>query len=191
MGRRKLQLKRIENKSSRQVTFSKRRTGLIKKARELAVLCDVDVALVIFSSRGKLYEFSSANSLPSILDRYRSRFEEEALAVNSVNAEGSQSKHSSLHSHAQLLQIVQRQLEGQNFEQMTVTCLVQLEKQLDAALTQTRARKTQLMMESIVTLHEKERALREEKERLESEIAALKNGTDTSGGAMATLSLLK
>lgn len=61
MGRRKVQLKRIENKSSRQVTFSKRRTGLMKKARELAVLCDVDVGLVIFSSRGKLYEFSSAN----------------------------------------------------------------------------------------------------------------------------------
>ncbi|XAR64380.1 hypothetical protein NMG60_11024692 [Bertholletia excelsa] len=52
-------MKRIENKSSRQVTFSKRRGGLIKKARELSVLCDVEVALIIFSSRGKLYEFCS------------------------------------------------------------------------------------------------------------------------------------
>ncbi|OMO99456.1 Transcription factor, MADS-box [Corchorus olitorius] len=59
MGRGKVELKRIEDKSSRQVTFSKRKTGLMKKARELAVLCDVELALVIFSPRGKLYQFSS------------------------------------------------------------------------------------------------------------------------------------
>ena len=53
-------MKRNEDKSSRQVTFSKRRSGLIKKTRELSVLCDVEIALVIFSSRGRLYEFSSA-----------------------------------------------------------------------------------------------------------------------------------
>lgn len=61
MGRRKLQLQRIEDKSRCQVTFSKRRSGLIKKARELSVLCDVDLALIIFSSRGRLYEFCSAD----------------------------------------------------------------------------------------------------------------------------------
>ncbi|XVE67676.1 hypothetical protein DITRI_Ditri09bG0007300 [Diplodiscus trichospermus] len=57
MGRRKVQLKRIEDKSSRQVTFSKRKNGLLKKASELAVLCDVELALLIFSPRGKLYQF--------------------------------------------------------------------------------------------------------------------------------------
>ncbi|KAH8512915.1 hypothetical protein H0E87_006280, partial [Populus deltoides] len=59
MGRKKVELKRIENKSSRQVTFSKRRNGLFKKARELSVLCDVQAAILVFSSCGKLYEFSS------------------------------------------------------------------------------------------------------------------------------------
>jgi MADS-box transcription factor len=53
-------LNRIENKINRQVTFSKRRNGLLKKAYELSVLCDAEVALIIFSSRGKLYEFGSA-----------------------------------------------------------------------------------------------------------------------------------
>lgn len=52
-------MKRIENATSRQVTFSKRRNGLLKKAFELSVLCDAEVALIIFSPRGKLYEFSS------------------------------------------------------------------------------------------------------------------------------------
>jgi len=59
MGRGRVELKRIENKINRQVTFSKRRNGLLKKAYELSVLCDAEVALIIFSSRGKLYEFGN------------------------------------------------------------------------------------------------------------------------------------
>ncbi|GMP30064.1 hypothetical protein CsSME_00004898 [Camellia sinensis var. sinensis] len=71
MGRGKVQLKRIEDKNSRQVTFSKRRTGLIKKARELSILCDVEIALIVFSARGKLYQFCTEllSSLRSFLPR--------------------------------------------------------------------------------------------------------------------------
>ncbi|KAK8607745.1 hypothetical protein V6N13_046353 [Hibiscus sabdariffa] len=61
MVRGKTEMKRIENAASRQVTFSKRRNGLLKKAFELSVLCDAEVALIIFSARGKLYEFSSSS----------------------------------------------------------------------------------------------------------------------------------
>ena len=59
MGRGRVELKRIENKVNRQVTFAKRRSGLLKKAYELSILCDAEVALIIFSNRGKLYEFCS------------------------------------------------------------------------------------------------------------------------------------
>lgn len=59
MGRGRVQLKRIENKISRQVTFSKRRSGLWKKANEISVLCDAQVALLVFSTKGKLFEYSS------------------------------------------------------------------------------------------------------------------------------------
>uniref|UniRef100_A0A2N9GV51 MADS-box domain-containing protein n=1 Tax=Fagus sylvatica TaxID=28930 RepID=A0A2N9GV51_FAGSY len=62
MGRGRVELKRIENKINRQVTFSKRRNGLLKKAHELSVLCDAEVALIIFSSRGKLYDYGSSGS---------------------------------------------------------------------------------------------------------------------------------
>ncbi|WVZ10306.1 hypothetical protein V8G54_014836 [Vigna mungo] len=67
MGRGKVELKRIENKINRQVTFAKRRNGLLKKAYELSVLCDAEVALIIFSNRGKLYEFCSGPRLFSFL----------------------------------------------------------------------------------------------------------------------------
>ena len=59
MGRGKVELKRIENPTNRQVTFSKRRNGLLKKAFELSILCDAEVALLIFSPTGKAYQFSS------------------------------------------------------------------------------------------------------------------------------------
>ncbi|KAK1381060.1 hypothetical protein POM88_027804 [Heracleum sosnowskyi] len=59
MGRGKVQLKKIENKINRQVTFSKRRGGLVKKAHEISVLCDAEVALIVFSTKGKLFEYSS------------------------------------------------------------------------------------------------------------------------------------
>uniref|UniRef100_A0A0E0FY47 MADS-box domain-containing protein n=1 Tax=Oryza nivara TaxID=4536 RepID=A0A0E0FY47_ORYNI len=61
MARRgRVQLRRIEDKASRQVRFSKRRAGLFKKAFELALLCDAEVALLVFSPAGKLYEYSSS-----------------------------------------------------------------------------------------------------------------------------------
>lgn len=59
MGRGRVEMKRIENKISRQVTFSKRRSGLLKKTNEISVLCDAEVALIVFSSNGKLFEYST------------------------------------------------------------------------------------------------------------------------------------
>ncbi|RWW84517.1 hypothetical protein BHE74_00006866 [Ensete ventricosum] len=59
MVRGKIVIRRIDNSTSRQVTFSKRRNGLMKKAKELAILCDAEVGLVIFSSTGRLYDFAS------------------------------------------------------------------------------------------------------------------------------------
>ncbi|WMV27176.1 hypothetical protein MTR67_020561 [Solanum verrucosum] len=61
MGRGKIVIRRIDNSTSRQVTFSKRRNGLLKKAKELAILCDAEAGVIIFSSTGKLYEYSNTS----------------------------------------------------------------------------------------------------------------------------------
>lgn len=60
MGRAKIEIKRIDNATNRQVTFSKRRNGLLKKAYELSVLCDADVAVIMFSPTGKLFEYANS-----------------------------------------------------------------------------------------------------------------------------------
>jgi hypothetical protein len=70
MVRGKIQMKRIENATSRQVTFSKRRNGLLKKAYELSVLCEAEVAVIVFSQKGRLHEFSSTEYV-SFITQYR------------------------------------------------------------------------------------------------------------------------
>ncbi|CAM0948112.1 unnamed protein product [Alopecurus aequalis] len=70
MGRVKLPIKRIENNTNRHVTFSKRRNGLIKKAYELSVLCDIDIALLMFSPSRRLCPFSGRHGVEDVLLRY-------------------------------------------------------------------------------------------------------------------------
>ncbi|XP_011071241.1 agamous-like MADS-box protein AGL27 isoform X4 [Sesamum indicum] len=178
MGRRKLEMKRIEDNSARQVTFSKRRKGLLKKAKELSVLCDLDVALLIISRHGKLHHFSSNNSLTEILERYHSHIEAESSPSTAVCESLVEcSKHSRSVSCGELLQIVERDLEEPLVDQLSVTDLLHLENELQAALTQTRTTKTHLLLDSISSLHEKEKMLVEEKGVLEEKIG----GSMTSG----------
>lgn len=62
MARGKIQIKRIENTTNRQVTYSKRRNGLFKKANELTVLCDAKVSIIMISSTGKVQEYVSPST---------------------------------------------------------------------------------------------------------------------------------
>ncbi|WVZ20010.1 hypothetical protein V8G54_007332, partial [Vigna mungo] len=72
MGRGKIEIKRIENSSNRQVTYSKRKNGILKKAKEISVLCDAQVSLIIFGASGKMHEYiSPSTTLIDILDRYQ------------------------------------------------------------------------------------------------------------------------
>jgi len=70
-GRQKIEMKKMSNESHLQVTFSKRRSGLFKKASELCTLCGADAALVVFSPSGKVFSFGHPN-LDTVIDRYLS-----------------------------------------------------------------------------------------------------------------------
>ncbi|KAL2519726.1 Agamous-like MADS-box protein AGL31 [Abeliophyllum distichum] len=185
MGRKKLEIKRIEDKSARQVTFSKRRNGLLKKAKELAVLCDVEVGVFIFSSRGKLYHYCSTNRLSEILHRYHSRVDAEPSASAKVReTKENYSKHAGFLTSGELLQIVERDLEEPYVDQLSVTDLVHLEKQLEAALIRTRSTKTHLLLDSITSLHQKENMLTGENRLLGEKVARNEMNENTNGMIM-------
>ncbi|XP_004294548.1 PREDICTED: agamous-like MADS-box protein AGL62 [Fragaria vesca subsp. vesca] len=76
MGRRKIEMKRVIDSNSRQVTFSKRRNGLFKKAHEIATLCGAEVGIVVFSPGGKPFSFGHPN-VDSVADRFLNREEDE------------------------------------------------------------------------------------------------------------------
>ncbi|XP_020085473.1 truncated transcription factor CAULIFLOWER A-like [Ananas comosus] len=169
MGRGPVQLKRIENKINRQVTFSKRRSGLLKKAHEISVLCDAEVALIVFSTKGKLYEYSTDTSMERILDRYeRYAYAEKALSEGYPESQGSWCEdYGKLKSKVESLQKKQRNLMGEQLDSLTLKELQQLEQQLDTALRHIRSRKNQLLFDSISELQKKEKSLQEQNNALE------------------------
>jgi len=71
MGRKKIRIERIADERNRQVTFTKRKNGLMKKAMELSVLCDCEIALIIFNSNTKLFQYSSTD-MCDLLNKYSS-----------------------------------------------------------------------------------------------------------------------
>uniref|UniRef100_M1CIV0 Agamous-like MADS-box protein AGL8 homolog n=1 Tax=Solanum tuberosum TaxID=4113 RepID=M1CIV0_SOLTU len=133
-------MKRIENKISRQVTFSKRRSGLLKKTNEISVLCDADVALIVFSSNGKLFEYSTQSSMENILERYES-YSSAERNLNTTYKENWTLEYPKLMARVELLQRNIRHFMGEDLDAFNLREFQGLEQQLDTALKRVRSRK--------------------------------------------------
>ncbi|KAL8520202.1 hypothetical protein ACS0TY_010933 [Phlomoides rotata] len=158
MGRGRVELKRIENKINRQVTFAKRRNGLLKKAYELSVLCDAEVALIIFSNRGKLYEFCSSSSMLKTLERYQKcnyGAPETNVSTREALEMSSQQEYLKLKARYEALQRSQRNLLGEDLGPLNSKDLESLERQLDMSLKQIRSTRTQAMLDTLTDLQTK------------------------------------
>ncbi|XP_061996961.1 MADS-box protein AGL42-like isoform X1 [Rosa rugosa] len=181
MVRGKIEVKRIENATSRQVTFSKRRNGLLKKAFELSVLCDAEVAVIIFSPKGRLYEFSSSDIQKTIkkyhkhakgaltntteVEQYMQQLKDESadMAKKIETLEASQRFMTYFDLH--LMRLLGHDLDPCSSEEVN-----QMSSQLERSLRIVRERKDQLFTEQI--LKAKERLLLEENAKLHTECGA-------------------
>uniref|UniRef100_A0A2P2LAZ8 Uncharacterized protein MANES_05G041900 n=1 Tax=Rhizophora mucronata TaxID=61149 RepID=A0A2P2LAZ8_RHIMU len=149
-------MRRIANAISRQVTFCKRRNGLLKKAFELSVLCDAEVALIVFSPKGKLYEFASP-SLQETIEHYR-RHRKDTQTSQKLSEENMQqlkAESADMVKKIELLEILKRQLLEEDLGSCTARELHQIEQQLERSLRNVRARKKQAFKEHIERLKEK------------------------------------
>ncbi|XP_076950891.1 MADS-box transcription factor 27-like isoform X2 [Bidens hawaiensis] len=141
MGRGKIVIRRIEDTKSRQVTFSKRRNGFLKKTKEIAILCDAQVGAIIFSSTGKLSEFSST-SMKSVIQRYIRSKEDNSQLLNSTSeAKLWQMEASILKEQLETLQVTHRQVMGEEISNMGLEDLKSLENQLEMSLRCIRSKK--------------------------------------------------
>ncbi|KAE8716619.1 Agamous-like MADS-box protein AGL9-like protein [Hibiscus syriacus] len=173
MGRGRVELKRIENKINRQVTFAKRRNGLLKKAYELSVLCDAEVALITFSNRGKLYEFCSSSSMMKTLERYQKCSHgapETNVSAREALELSSQQEYLKLKARYEALQRSQRNLLGEDLGPLSSKELDSLERQLDSSLKLIRSTRTQYMLDQLTDLQRKEHLLNEANKTLKQRL---------------------
>lgn len=172
MGRGRVELRRIENKINRQVTFAKRRNGLLKKAYELSILCEAEVALIIFSSHGKIYEFCSSSDMFKTLDKYHRC----SYGNNNENGWAKELEQSSMQEYLKLkgrFETVlrnQRNLLGEDLGPLNTKELEQLECQLEESLNLIRSTKTQFMLDQLSGLQSKEQSLVEINRALERKL---------------------
>ncbi|KAJ0043792.1 hypothetical protein Pint_17855 [Pistacia integerrima] len=154
MGRGKIEIKRIENLNSRQVTFSKRRNGLLKKAKELSVLCDAEVGVIIFSSTDKLYEFSSS-SMEQILSRYNKGMDVECQEppVDEPRQEKKQLSQiievNALKKEFARLRLAYLRMKGKELDNLSFKELQQLEHQLSEGILCIKDKKAMLQNETL------------------------------------------
>ncbi|KAL9246585.1 hypothetical protein vseg_020102 [Gypsophila vaccaria] len=183
MGRGRVELKRIENKINRQVTFAKRRNGLLKKAYELSVLCDAEVALIVFSNRGKLYEFCSSPSMLKTLERYqKSNYgapDTNVVSTREALELSSQQEYLRLKARYEALQRTHRNLMGEDLGPLSSKELEALERQLDVSLKHIRSTRTQYMLDQLAVLQRKEQVLNEANMTLKQRLIEANQTTST------------
>ncbi|EPS73619.1 hypothetical protein M569_01137 [Genlisea aurea] len=171
MAREKIQIRKIDNVTARQVTFSKRRRGLFKKAEELAVLCDADVALIVFSSSGKLFEYASS-SMKEILERHDlhaknlDKMDQPSLELQLVE----DSNYSMLSKEVAERTNQLRRMRGEELNELSIQELQQLEKSIESGLSRVMEKKGERIMEEIKRLQEKGKQLMEENVRLKKRV---------------------
>ncbi|XP_075088806.1 MADS-box transcription factor 23-like isoform X1 [Nicotiana tabacum] len=211
MGRGKIVIRRIDNSTSRQVTFSKRRNGLLKKAKELAILCDAEVGVIIFSSTGRLYEYSST-SMKSVIERYN-KTKEENHQLATPTSEVRQFWQREAAVLRQQLQNLQenhrlraprliprdtchlppatdtRQMMGEELSGLSVKDLQNLENQLEMSLRGVRVRKDEILIDEIQELNRKGNLIHQENMELYKKVYGNRDANGVSGIALAPNSL--
>ncbi|XP_012090674.1 truncated transcription factor CAULIFLOWER A isoform X1 [Jatropha curcas] len=170
MGRGKVELKRIENPTNRQVTFSKRRNGLLKKAFELSILCDAEVCLLVFSPSGKAYQFAS-HDMDRTIARYRS--EVGLLGSNDQRSRSLEYWRNEIEELKRTMDATETKIRhfcGEDISKLGMRELKQLERQLRTAIERIRSKMSRIISEHMSLEKRKHKALQEENARLQKRV---------------------
>ncbi|KAL5794652.1 hypothetical protein ACOSP7_003246 [Xanthoceras sorbifolium] len=172
MGRGKIEIKRIENTTNRQVTFCKRRNGLLKKAYELSVLCDAEVALIVFSTRGRLYEYAN-NSVRATIERYKKACSDSSNpgSVTEANTQYYQQETTKLKRQIREIQNLNRHILGEAISSLSLKELKNLEGRLEKGIGRIRSKKNEMLFAEIEFMQKREIQLQNDNIYLQAKIA--------------------
>ncbi|XP_025622273.1 MADS-box protein SVP isoform X2 [Arachis hypogaea] len=155
MTKHKIEIKKIENIAARQVAFSKRRRSLFKKAGELSTLCDAEVALLVFSATGKLFQHSSS-SVEQVVEMHKNMH--SSIDKSSYHPPMELQMRNEVADKTHEL----RQLNGEELQELKFQELMKLEERLLKGLTRVlKAKGVDLMQENkklLQIVDEKEQA---------------------------------
>nr|ACU17803.1 unknown [Glycine max] len=190
MGRGKIEIKRIENTTSRQVIFCKRRNGLLKKAYELSVLCDAEVALIVFSNRGRLYEYAN-NSVKASIERYKKASSDSSSggrSASEANAQFYQQEAAKLRVQISNLQNHNRQMMGEGLSTMNGKDLKNLETKLEKGISRIRSKKNEMLFAEIEHMKKREIYLHNDNQLLRAKIGESERSHHNVNGLSGTTS---
>ncbi|KAM6576490.1 hypothetical protein CsatB_028327 [Cannabis sativa] len=178
MTRQKIEIKKIENITARQVTFSKRRRGLFKKALELSTLCDAEIALIVFSTTGKLYHYATS-SMPQVIERHKSHSDENRLhnklSQPSDMLENERKRYALLKKELEKKTMELRHIMGENLQELSLEELKKLEKSVHISLSRVNEIKDQTNLKEITFL-QKGIELLEDNQRVQQKSNVVKVG---------------
>uniref|UniRef100_A0A9I9CQE3 MADS-box protein FBP24 n=1 Tax=Cucumis melo TaxID=3656 RepID=A0A9I9CQE3_CUCME len=162
MGRGKIAIRRIENRTTRQVTFSKRRGGLFKKTHELSVLCDAQIALIVFSSNGKLFEYCTQTTcMDQIIRRYQIAIGSRIPEHNMNDPEELERQVRSMKKETDDLQLSLQRYTAEDFSTFHLRDLDDIENRLQNSLN-----RSELLQQQVDNLRRKEKILEDENEQI-------------------------
>ncbi|XP_020393872.1 MADS-box transcription factor 31 [Zea mays] len=155
MGHGKVELKKIENPTNRQVTFSKRRMGLFKKANEVSILCDAQIRVIIFSGSGRMYEYSSPPwRIASVFDRYlkapSTHFEEMDIQQKIIQ------EMTRMKDERNSLRMIMARYMAEDLASFSVQDLSNLEQQIEFSLYKVHLRKQELLDQQLLEIRQRE-----------------------------------
>ncbi|XP_020419202.1 MADS-box protein JOINTLESS isoform X1 [Prunus persica] len=175
MMRNKIKIKKIDYLPARQVTFSKRRRGLFKKAAELSVLCESEVAVVIFSATGKLFDYSSS-STKDVIERYNADINGvEKLNNQEIELQLENENHIKLSKELEEKSRQLRQMKGEDLEGLNLDELLKLEQLVEASLGRVMETKEELIKSEIMALERKGTELVEANNQLRQTVSNYHN----------------
>ncbi|KAK9057634.1 hypothetical protein SSX86_022470 [Deinandra increscens subsp. villosa] len=176
MAREKIKTRRIDNKAARLVTFSKRRKGLMKKAEELAVLCEAEVALIVFSATGKLSEYASS-SMQELLGKYKLQSHNNKDKVyETLNPQLQESEETRMGKEVLEMNHELSQLHNEDLDGLTLEELQKLETMLEEEHDRVLRIKDERMAHQIASLQLKGFQLMEKNKLLKQMIDSNSNG---------------